>query len=612
MSELERSKRRREMAVSMDEVFDYVISYIDDPIHRCAVSLVCRRWHQLDALTRKQVTIASCYSTTPQRLSERFPHIETLRLKGKPRASMFNLIPQDWGGFATPWVSEIALNLNRLKCIHFRRMIVKDLDLEALATARGLMLHELMLDKCSDFSTDGLLHVARSCRNLKVLFLEESTIHDNGGQWLHEIAVSNTVLETLNFYMTDLASVAFQDLQLISRNCPSLKSVKTSDCEIIDLLGFFRSAASLEEFGGGSYDRSPEDYSVVALPATVRRLGLTYMGRNEMPIVYPLGPVLTKLDLVYALLETEDHCHLIRKCPNLEVLETRNVIGDRGLEILATCCKNLKRLRIERGADEQGMEDEEGVVTQRGLVALAHGCLSLEYLAVYVSDLTNDSLACMGMCLKKLRDFRLVLLDSEEMVTDLPLDNGVRALLMGCTRLVRFALYLRPGGLTDVGLGYIGKFSNNVRWMLLGHVGETDAGLLEYSRGCPSLQKLEMRGCCFSEQAIAFAVTQLKSLRFIWVQGYTASIDGRDLFYMQRPYWNIELIPARRITLDPNEEELLDGNPVAMHPAQILAYYSLIGPRTDYPESVIPLLPQSLPIQHPLPVQYPMPVQQPR
>ena len=72
--------------------------------------------------------------------------------------------------------------------------------------------------------------------------------------------------------------------------------------------------------------------------------------------------------------------------------QTRNVIGDRGLEVLARHCKKLKRLRIERGADEQGLEDEEGLVSQRGLIALAQGCLELEYLAVYVSDITNASL----------------------------------------------------------------------------------------------------------------------------------------------------------------------------------------------------------------------------
>lgn len=165
------------------------------------------------------------------------------------------------------------------------------------------------------------------------------------------------------------------------------------------------------------------------------------------------------------------------------------------------------------------MEDEDGVVSQRGLMALARGCPELEYLAVYVSDITNASLEYIGTFSKNLNDFRLVLLDREETITDLPLDNGVRALMSGCQKLRRFALYLRPGGLTDVGLSYVGQYSQNVRWMLLGYVGESDAGLLEFSRGCPSLQKLEMRGCCFSEHALAVAVTRLTSLRYCGCKG---------------------------------------------------------------------------------------------
>lgn len=147
-----------------DVVLGCVIPYIEDPKDRDAVSLVCRRWYELDALTRKHVTIALCYTTSPDRLRRRFPHLESLKLKGKPRAAMFNLIPEDWGGYVTPWVREIADSFNCLKSLHFRRMIVKDSDLELLAQARGHVLQVLKLDKCSGFSTDGLLHIGRSCR----------------------------------------------------------------------------------------------------------------------------------------------------------------------------------------------------------------------------------------------------------------------------------------------------------------------------------------------------------------------------------------------------------------------------------------------------------------
>lgn len=565
-----------------DVVFECVLSYIEDTRDRQSISLVCRRLCQLEAHTRKHVTIALCYTATPKQLSRRFPYLESLKIKGKPRAAMYNLIPEDWGGFATPWVEEITKSFSCIKAVHFRRMIVRDEDLEVLARERGSVLQVLKLDKCSGFTTDGLLHICRSCRNLRILFLEESQILEKDGLWLHELALNNTVLETLNFYMTELSQVSVKDLELIAKKCSDLVSVKIGDSEISSLVGFFNHANALEEFGGGSFNEQSELYNHVMYPQRVIRLGLNYMSTSETVLVLPFAFRLKKLDLLFALLDTEDHCRLLQRCTNLEVLETRDVIGDRGLEVVAQCCKKLKRLRVERGADEQEMEDEEGIVSQRGMTAVAEGCLELEYIAVYVSDITNAALETMGMNLKKLRDFRMVLLDREEVITDLPLDNGIRSLLSGCHELRRFALYLRPGGLTDVGLEYIGQYSQHIRWMLLGYLGESDTGLLGFSRGCPSLQKLEVRGCCFSERALALAALQLRSLRYLWVQGYRVSPTGCDLLAMTRPFWNIEIIPPRKVIGGEGKE--------IEHPAHILAYYSLAGPRTDFPSSVIPLL----------------------
>ncbi|WOL14943.1 hypothetical protein Cni_G23724 [Canna indica] len=571
-----------------DLALEFVLGYVDDPRDRDAVSLVCKKWHQIDALSRKHVTVAFCYSTSPGRLRRRFPNLESLELKGKPRAAMFNLIPEDWGGYVGPWIREIAEAFKCLKSLHLRRMIVKDEDIGVLVKARGHMLESLRLDKCSDFSTDGLLLVARSCRCLRTLFLEESSITEKDGQWVREIAVNISVLETLNFYMTELR-VTPQDLELLARNCRSLISLKISDCDISDLVGFFRIATALEEFGGGSFNDQIGDldkYKKIQFPPRLCCVGLIFMGKNEMDILFPFAAALKKLDLQYTFLSTEDHCQLIQRCPNLEVLEVRNVIGDRGLEVVAQTCKKLRRLRIERGDDEQGLEDEQGRVSQVGLSTLAQGCLELEYLAVYVSDITNAALECMGTFSKNLRDFRLVLLDREDRITDLPLDNGVRALLRGCTKLRRFALYLRPGGLSDVGLGYIGEYSKNVRWILMGNVGESDRGIELFSRGCPSLQKLELRSCCFSELALAMAALRLPSLRYLWVQGYVASPTGCDLLAMARDFWNIEFIPPRH-DIDGNEDRR--GNIESQ--AQILAYYSLAGKRTDCPDSVITLYP---------------------
>ncbi|RRT85457.1 hypothetical protein B296_00009520 [Ensete ventricosum] len=91
--------------------------------------------------------------------------------------------------------------------------------------------------------------------------------------------------------------------------------------------------------------------------------------------------------------------------------------------------------------------------------------------------------------------------------------------------------------------------------MLVANVGESDAGILLFSRGCPPLQKLELRSC-FSEPALAMAAMQLPSLRYLW---------------------NIEFIPPRQDVADNETEDRCNVE----YQAQILAYYSLAGERTD-------------------------------
>jgi hypothetical protein len=157
--------RRLHRALSVpEEALHLVFGYVDDPRDREAASLVCRRWHRIDALTRKHVTVRFCYAAEPARLRARFPRLESLAIKGRPRAAMYGLIPEDWGAYAAPWLTELAEPLDCLKAVHLRRMTVTDDDIAELVRARGHMLQVLKLDKCSGFSTDALRLVARSCR----------------------------------------------------------------------------------------------------------------------------------------------------------------------------------------------------------------------------------------------------------------------------------------------------------------------------------------------------------------------------------------------------------------------------------------------------------------
>jgi coronatine-insensitive protein 1 len=51
------------------------------------------------------------------------------------------------------------------------------------------------------------------------------------------------------------------------------------------------------------------------------------------------------------------------------------------------------------------------------LTAVAVGCRGLEYIAAYVSDITNGALESIGTFCKNLYDFRVVLLDRERDIT---------------------------------------------------------------------------------------------------------------------------------------------------------------------------------------------------
>ncbi|WZZ51453.1 hypothetical protein YC2023_051560 [Brassica napus] len=67
-----------------------------------------------------------------------------LKLKGKPRATIFSLISENWEGLS----------------------LLGDLDLDVLAKARLDKLEGLKLDKCSGFSTDGLLSIVKPCSSI--------------------------------------------------------------------------------------------------------------------------------------------------------------------------------------------------------------------------------------------------------------------------------------------------------------------------------------------------------------------------------------------------------------------------------------------------------------
>nr|GEX31972.1 hypothetical protein [Tanacetum cinerariifolium] len=227
------------------------------------------------------------------------------------------------------------------------------------------------------------------------------------------------------------------------------------------------------------------------------------LGKASFPFLLPYLNQLRELDLSYNNLDHDCQCFLFERCPSLEILVTEDTCGDEGLQVISQFCKKLRKLT------------HHGWVTHTGLVALAQGFPNLDYISVNLFDISNEALECVGTHLKNLRDFRFWL-DREDDITDSSLDNGVRDMLVGCSKLEKLVIGLCHGGLTDVGLGYIGKYGHNLRSLSLCDSGESDVGLFELLKGCPKLRKLRLWRCPFSEQAIATFVFNINSLRYVW------------------------------------------------------------------------------------------------
>nr|GEY11698.1 hypothetical protein [Tanacetum cinerariifolium] len=458
--------------VSMDTVFNCVIPYIHDGDDRNSLSLVCRRWCELE---------------------------ENLSID------------------INPWIQEIAVWFKCLKSLQIRRMDFHDSDLELLARTRGKDLRVLKIIKCDEISTDGLLYIGKYCNHLRTLCLEHNSIDNKDGKWLHELAFKNTNIEALDCGCITIYDV--KDLTLLANNCSqSLVSLKIAGVDLIHLVDVFRYAVRLEDFVGREWDKSmyeDKKYAGFKFPPNMCCLGIDpLMTKTSFPLVLPFAHQLRELHLLDVRLDAYSQCSLIRRCPNLEVLYTKNHFGDMGLQVIGQSCKKLRKFKTY------------GLVTQMDLINMAQGCLELECLHIdHLIDISNGTLECIGIHLKNLREFHMSLSYKicpiyRYAYASFLVDNGIRAMLIGCGKLERLSIHLRPrhGGLTDVGLGYIGKYGHNLRYLSLGYAGESDAGLVELSKGCPKLRKLEMVVCPFSEQAIATFVFNIHSLRYVWIR----------------------------------------------------------------------------------------------
>lgn len=243
---------------------------------------------------------------------------------------------------------------------------------------------------------------------------------------------------------------------------------------------------------------------------------------------------------------------------------------DKGLEMVAATCKNLRELRV---FPLDTTEDSEGSVSDVGFVAISKGCRKLQSILYFCQSMTNAAMVAMSKNCQDLTVFRLCIMGRHrpDHLTGEPMDEGFGAIVKNCKKLTRLAV---SGLLTDKAFAYIGKYGKSVRTLSVAFAGNSDLGLRYVLEGCPKLQKLEIRDSPFGDTGLVSGIHHYYNMRFLWMSSCKVSVKGCREVASRLPHMVVEVIRDR----------LEDDNGVALE--KLYMYRSLDGPRNDAPPFV--------------------------
>ncbi|CAL1397600.1 unnamed protein product [Linum trigynum] len=578
---MDRSPKRRSISPDdatrfPDEVLERVLALLDSPKDRSAVSLVCKDWYSAESWSRRHVFIGNCYSVSPEIVARRFPRIRSVTLKGKPRFSDFNLVPDNWGADVHSWLLVFASEYPFLEELRLKRMRVTDESLEFLAL-NFPNFRALSLLSCDGFSTGGLASVATHCKNLTELDIQENGIDDFGGEWLSCFPDNFNTLEVLNFshLNTDVNPDVLE--RLVSR-CRSLKVLKVNRSISLDCLQrLLVSAPQLTELGAGSFSQelTPRQHAdlehAFGLCKNLSVLtGLWEATAMNLSAVYPACSRLSFLNLSYTALQSQELASLLPHCPCLRRLWVLDSVGDKGLEAVGANCPSLEEIRVFPA--DPFDEDMINAVTESGIVAVSQGCPKLHYILYFCRQMTNAAVATVVRNCPDFTHFRLCIMNpgQPDHTTNQPMDEAFGSVVKTCKKLQRLSV---SGLLTDLTFKYIGKYAKNMETLSVAFAGSSDLGMQYVMEGCSKLRKLEIRDCPFGNAALLSGLEKYESMRSLWMSACNVTMNGCRVLAREMPRLNVEVM----------KEEGSDD----CKADKVYVYRTVAGPRRDAPPSVL-------------------------
>nr|GEX60854.1 hypothetical protein [Tanacetum cinerariifolium] len=131
---------------------------------------------------------------------------------------------------------------------------------------------------------------------------------------------------------TDISNA--KDLTLLAKNCcNSLVSLKIRACYLSKLGNAFGYAVRLERFTGNNWDEESELVGF-RFPPNTPSLSIKDLSVTQYCRVLLFPNHIRKLKLAFLDLDHDCKCLLFERCPNLEVLYTEDVCGDKGVQVI--------------------------------------------------------------------------------------------------------------------------------------------------------------------------------------------------------------------------------------------------------------------------------------
>ncbi|KAL2529871.1 F-box/LRR-repeat protein 4 [Forsythia ovata] len=517
-------------ALLPDELMVEIFRYLESNENRQAASLVCKRWLALVRLSRDTVRIGFSASTDAlvQRLIDRFVNVRDVTIEDFP----FTSLALKNGGACLLDQCPLIGN-GKSKDNGMRKCCLSDSGLAAVGDG-FTKLERLRLIWCPNVTHLGLISIAKKCKLLKYLDLQECCVEDKG---LAAIGEYCTRLEDLNLRrcknLTDTGLV-----QLAFGCGRTLKSLGLAACRSLtdvslEAVGFH--CGSLESLSLDSEFIHNKGLISVANGCRLLKSLKLQCGNIEDEAMQAVGNFCLLLELLalYSCGKLTDKslCAIGKGCKKLKNLSLSNCnsLSDMGLDSVAVGCEELMHLEVN-GCDnigtgglksignsctrlsglallhQQFLQIENDALCDFGiggkylhslylsdcsgigdevLCAIARGCRNLKKL--YIDDchwVGNEGIISVGQNCKYLADLRPPTLRWNVG------DKGMVAVSEGCSLLKNLVISKCPQ-ITDLGLSYIARNCSSLEACNIIYCpGITKAGVTTLITGCQKIKKL--------------------------------------------------------------------------------------------------------------------------